>query len=199
MKLNQTFIVDSPLQVVWRAFENPQQLVGCLPGAQLSEPTGADELALTLKIKLGPITALFVGQGQVTFQPDTFEGVFKGQATDAKNNSRVKGRANFRLDEHQTDKTEVTVDIDFTITGTLAQFSRENIVRSLADQLTRDFAANLQQHLTSDETATKEGGPSVLTTGILPSPPRHESLNLMRLVWGSVTHWFRQLTGKGRS
>jgi hypothetical protein len=37
--------------------------------------------------------------------------------------------------------------VDYTITGTLAQFSREGIVRALAEQLTKQFADNLQARL----------------------------------------------------
>ena len=37
--------------------------------------------------------------------------------------------------------------MDYSITGTLAQFSREGIVRALAEQLTRQFADNLQARL----------------------------------------------------
>ena len=216
MKLNQSFVVDSPLPTVWQAFQKPEQLVGCLPGAELGESASADDLALTLKVKLGPISVRFVGNGQITFNEAQHEGVFQGQAADTKNNSRVKGIANFHLTENGQDRTEVSVAIDFTITGTLAQFSRENIVRSVADQLTRDFANNLQNRLQSDIVEpTNASTTTTTTTSSTHSPSCSASaanksasdasassapaLSVTALIWRTFTHWLRQVVRGDRS
>lgn len=204
MKLNQSFVIDSPLDAVWHAFQNPAQLADCLPGAQLDDTAEEENLALTLKVKLGPITARFAGHGHIAFNPDTHQGVFEGQAADTKNNSRVKGIADFRLCETETDATEVSVVVDFTISGTLAQFSRENIVRSLADQLTREFANNLQQRLQTQKLSsanhtsdTSANAPAGLDAG----RRKHvdQPLSVTKLIWQSFVHWIKQWSKAGRS
>jgi|GEM_PF-2329124 carbon monoxide dehydrogenase subunit G len=205
MKLNQSFVVNSPLSTVWLAFQNPAQLVDCLPGAQLDDSADPENLALTLKVKLGPITARFAGHGNISFDLDKHQGKFEGQAADTKNNSRVKGIADFTLRETETDATEVSVEIDFTISGTLAQFSRENIVRSLADQLTREFANNLQARLQTQESQTVNG--TLAPADDAASVPGSDSsrqhsnqpLSMTKLLWRSFLHWLKQLAKAGRS
>ena len=52
------------------------------------------------------------------------------QGTDRKSNSRVKGEAAFAVIEEGA-TTAVELSVSFSITGKLAQFSREGIVKAL--------------------------------------------------------------------
>ena len=149
MQLEQHFIVAVPLARVWEAFHDPELLVSCLPGASLRGPAEGSTLPLTFKVKLGPIAAAFAGTGELTLDDAGHRGALSGQAADGKSNSRVKGDAAFDLTAAEGG-TRVGVNVTFSITGSLAQFSREGIVRALADQLTRQFADNLQGVLAQD-------------------------------------------------
>ncbi|CAM4385865.1 SRPBCC family protein [Bordetella muralis] len=149
MKIEQSFDVAMPLATVWAAFHEPALLVQCLPGASLrGEPVG-DELPLLFKVKLGPIAAAFAGLGVLSLDEAGHSGEMTGQATDGKSNSRVKGAARFSVVSQDSAVTTVNVTVDFSITGSLAQFSREGIVRALGDQLTKQFAQNLQAMLST--------------------------------------------------
>ncbi|OZI45164.1 SRPBCC family protein [Bordetella genomosp. 4] len=149
MQIEQSFDVAMPLATVWAAFHEPALLVQCLPGASLrGEPIG-DELPLLFKVKLGPIAAAFAGLGSLSLDEAGHSGEMTGQATDGKSNSRVKGAARFAVVPKDSAVTTVNVTVDFSITGSLAQFSREGIVRALGDQLTKQFAQNLQAMLSA--------------------------------------------------
>jgi len=152
MQLEQHFIVAVPPARVWEAFHDPELLVSCLPGASLRGPAEGGTLPLMFKVKLGPIAAAFAGTGELTLDASAHRGTLSGQAADGKSNSRVKGDAAFDLTEADGG-TRVGVNLTFSITGSLAQFSREGIVRALADQLTRQFAENLQGVLANDALA----------------------------------------------
>ncbi len=66
---------------------------------------------------------------------------------DRKSSSRVKGVASFALEEAGAGETRVDVKVDYTIGGTLAQFSRGGIVKELATRMTEAFASNLKAKL----------------------------------------------------
>ena len=157
MLLEQRFSLAAPVDTVWQAFHDVGVLVECLPGASINGSAGpdADGIPLLFKVKLGPIAAGFAGRGQIAFDESAKSGSFSGSAVDAKTNSRVKGEARFATapaaDNAQA--TQVTLEVDYSITGTLAQFSREGIVRALAEQLTRQFADNLQARLPQNGSA----------------------------------------------
>ena len=135
MQLEQSFTLDAEPARVWQAFHDVRLLVECLPGASTQPgagPAEGAEIPLLFKVKLGPIAAGFAGQGQLTLDEGTQSGSFAGGAVDAKTNSRVKGQARFALlpDGTRNKGTRVTLTVDFTISGALAQFSREGIVRA---------------------------------------------------------------------
>ncbi|MGC3987998.1 MAG: SRPBCC family protein [Pseudorhodoferax sp.] len=149
MQLEQPFLLATEPARVWQAFHDVRLMVECLPGASIkpgAELVDGAEIPLLFKVKLGPIAAGFAGQGQLQLDEGTQSGSFAGGAVDAKTNSRVKGQARFALLPDAAG-TRVTLAVEFAVTGSLAQFSREGIVRALAEQLTRQFADNLQARL----------------------------------------------------
>jgi len=172
MQLEQHFIVAVPPARVWEAFHDPELLVSCLPGASLRGPAEGGTLPLMFKVKLGPIAAAFAGTGELTLDASAHRGALSGQAADGKSNSRVKGDAAFDLTEADGG-TRVGVNITFSITGSLAQFSREGIVRALADQLTRQFAENLQGVLADDALAQDEAPDAMSDTPHADTPHAH--------------------------
>ena len=146
MLLEQSFDLPVAPATAWPAFKDVDLLVQCLPGAALTGPAVDGQLPIRFDVKLGPIAAAFTGSGRVSLDEATQGGRFEGAATDRRTNSRVKGAADFKLAAEGAG-TRVTLLVDYSLTGTLAQFSRGAIVRELASALTSQFAANLAQRV----------------------------------------------------
>lgn len=155
MQLEQSFALPFPRALAWAAFKDIGMLVSCLPGAALSSPADADPLQIVFAVKLGPIAASFNGQGSVAYDDAVFSGSFSGSGADRKTNSRVKGEAKFSLSE-TAEGTEVSVVVDYALTGSLAQFSRGGIVKELAASITQQFAANLRARIAEVHTASAQ-------------------------------------------
>ncbi|WP_423822147.1 SRPBCC family protein [Salinisphaera sp. SPP-AMP-43] len=214
MNIEQRFTLDIPPEDVWQAFHDPALLVACLPGASLSEPAEDSRLKLQFQVKLGPITAAFNGEGELVLNNDQRSGQLEGRGVDRRSNSRVKGEAAFSVAPEGAG-TAVDLRIAFSITGKLAQFSREGIVQALAEQLTRDFAANLQQALqpepaaattaesasaparpqSESEPAQPAGEPVHTARHSRPVAARADSINTLQLVWRMLRSYFRRLFG----
>nr|WP_315594035.1 SRPBCC family protein [uncultured Cupriavidus sp.] len=190
MEIEQRFTLDAAPERVWQAFDDVRLLVNCLPGASIAADADADlsagNVPLLFKVKLGPIAAAFKGQGELQRDPAARTGAFSGSAVDGKTQSRVKGVARFALQPDDAGGTAVTVAVDYTITGALAQFSREGIVRALAEQLTRDFAQNLQAALPQGVAVDAVGEVPVTARPALHSP--NASIDL----WSVLKAWLRQ-------
>jgi carbon monoxide dehydrogenase subunit G len=151
MRLEQSFSLPFSRSAVWPAFADVPMLVSCMPGAALQgEPRpveyGAD-LDVLFTVKLGPITGAFQGQGAIRLDDAACAGTFSGGGADRKSGSRVKGEAKFTLVEAAPAETRVEVAVDYSLTGSLAQFSRGAIVKELAAAMTRDFAENLRARI----------------------------------------------------
>jgi carbon monoxide dehydrogenase subunit G len=147
MEIEQSFTVAYPLDDVWTSFHDTSGIVACLPGASLTAPPENGALKLAMTVKLGPIVASFAGDGEMTLDETGRRGSVSGGGVDRKSASRVKGVAAFALQAMSPAETRVDVKVDYTIAGTLAQFSRGGIVKELATRLTDAFAQNLKAKL----------------------------------------------------
>ena len=195
MQLEQRFSLPAAPDQAWAAFRDVPLLVACLPGATLTGSEADGAWPLRFDVKLGPIAAGFVGSGRASFDDATRAGRFDGSAADARTQSRVKGAASFRV-EAQDEGSVVVVGIDYTLTGSLAQFSRVGIVRELANALTAQFAARLATRLqqpTNEAPATSAVpavSPTTATAGS--TSPADAPLDAGSLLWALLhARWRR--------
>lgn len=202
MQLEQAFTLAAPIEPVWTAFHDVELLVDCLPGASIDPagtPADAQSVPLLFKVKLGPVAAAFAGQGRIALDDTARTGSFAGSAVDTRTSSRIKGEARFSVQPDADDarSTRVALTVDFTITGALAQFSREGIVRALADQLSRQFAEQLQARLPQAVPSVAEASEDGAATGHAPlapatvpaSRPNDNAIDL----WSLLKAWLRSL------
>jgi uncharacterized protein len=149
LEIQRSFHVPFAPAEVWRCFHDIESIVGCLPGAALSAPPDGGALMLTMTVKLGPIVATFSGQGTMTLDDAERRGSIAGTGSDRRSGSRIKGEAAFSLHDAATNPASTRVDIrvDYSIAGSLAQFSRGGLVQELAEKLTAQFSENLRGKL----------------------------------------------------
>jgi carbon monoxide dehydrogenase subunit G len=202
-ELTQSFVVPFPRAEVWRVFHQLDLVAGCMPGASLDKTDEAGRLRGEMRIKLGPIAAAFAGDADLQMDDDNWSGVIHGTGRDQKNNSRARADVRFGLAE-QDPGTRVDVTVDFTLTGTLAQFSRGAIVQGIAQRITDDFARNLasamqaQAEAVSLLPATPAEAPASPTppgSGAPAVAPAHE-LRLLGVLWSLFTGWLYRQVGR---
>ncbi len=154
MRIDQSFTLPFPRAKVWAMLAKAEDVAPCMPGAALTEPVQGKQLKGEIRVKLGPIAAAFRGEAEYERDDLAFKGVIRGAGRDAKGDSRAKGEVSYRLAEEIVGAaTRVDIEVDFALTGTLAQFSRADIVNDLAKRLTQDFARNLAAKLGEGATA----------------------------------------------
>ena len=152
MKIETEFSVPFAAAQVWAFFHDTARVVNCLPGAELSEAGEDGALKGRFRVKLGPIAAAFAGEGKVALDEAARTGAIEGAGSDRATGTRARGEARFALAE-TAEGTRVTVALDYTLAGALAQFGRGAIVENLAARLAGEFAANLERALSSDAPA----------------------------------------------
>jgi carbon monoxide dehydrogenase subunit G len=150
MKLEQSFTVAAPIEVVWDALVDVERIAPCLPGAEITGqgPDGAYEGSFT--VKLGPTTASYRGSLKMdSLDEASHTATMHAKGTD----KRGQGGANASIvSTLREEGGETTVDVitDFTITGRLARFGRGGMIEDISKRMMRDFAQCLQATLTSE-------------------------------------------------
>jgi carbon-monoxide dehydrogenase small subunit len=146
--LRQSFTVGHPRERVFAFFAQIDEVVACMPGAALTEAPRDGHVRGRLRIKLGPIAADFVGEAEVERDPARHRGAIRGRGRDSRTNSAASGEVSYALvEENAGAATRVEVEVGYTLTGALAQFSRSGIVNDLAERLIAAFARNLESRL----------------------------------------------------
>lgn len=182
-QIAQGFTVNFPRAQVWRMLADVERVVTCMPGAALTRPPEGGKIAGEMRVKLGPIVAAFAGEGELVMNDATYTGTIRGQGMDRKNNSRVRAEVEFKATE-QGAATRVDIAVDFSLTGTLAQFSRGALVEEITQRLSAEFARNLEARLAAATTPTGRPAEIPAKTG--------ETLNAGALAFAIIRDWIKR-------
>jgi carbon monoxide dehydrogenase subunit G len=143
--INKTFQIERPVKEVWDFLSDPHKIVTCVPGAKLTETIDDQNYKGTVIMKIGPVVTSFNGEIHLAHLDEaqhTMEITGKGVDT------KGKGSANMVLSGKLVDNgdqtTEVTNNMDISITGKLAQFGSRMIV-DVTDQVFKQFLNNLSR------------------------------------------------------
>ena len=195
MELQQSFTVPFAADQVWRSFHDIDAIVRCLPGAGLTEPPHDGRLALSMTVKLGPIVANFTGQGEMTLDETARSGRIVGGGSDRKSGSRVKGEASFSLhgENAPAAATRMDIRVEYSIAGSLAQFSRGGLVRELADKMIAQFGDNLRMKLDTDQmelaTTLSSRAATVPPVASTPAVPLDLGKTFWSMLIGRLKRW----------
>jgi len=185
--ITQSFILKEPLERAWLGFKDIELLAGCLPGAALTAPLSGSRVEGVLRIKLGPISASFAGEGEVRWDDAQHRGRVQGGGRDSASSSQARGEIEFALSATPEGGTRVDVQVGFSLAGPLAQFSRGAIVNDLAQRLTAEFARNLDARIAA--AARGEAGPAAAAAEL-----RAGAL-LLSVIWARIKRALRRLLG----
>src|SRR5579884_2914174 len=159
MKLEQSFEVAAPLERVWQALIDVEQVAPCLPGAAVTSRNEDGTYNGTFTVKIGPTTASYSGK---LVMEEVDEGdhhaTMNAQGTDKRGQGGATAKIVSRWEPVDDGHTRVSVDTDYRITGRLARFGRGGMIEDISERLLREFAQRLQGSLEGDAQAAQ--GPS---------------------------------------
>jgi carbon-monoxide dehydrogenase small subunit len=142
----------APPEQVQRVFDDIDLLVGCLPGAELTEHLGDDRYRGRARVAVGPIRLSFAGLAQVVDRdPDAHRLRVVGQGQDA---GGGRTQADIRLvAEQSADGARLRADADVYLTGRIAQFGRA-LAGDVSRRMFEQFAAAVQEAAISGSAPT---------------------------------------------
>ena len=166
MKLEQSFEVAAPIERVWAALIDLEQVAPCLPGATITGHDDDGTYRGEFTVKLGPTTANYRGTIRIeSADAETHTATLAARGSD----KRGQGGASAKIVNtlHATDAggTRVDAATDFTITGRLASFGRGGMIKDISNRLLRDFATCLQQRLAAEPAGALTGDEAAASAG----------------------------------
>ena len=148
MKLEQSFEVAAPIERVWSALIDLEQVAPCLPGAAI---TGRDDDGTyrgEFTVKLGPTTANYRGTIKIaSIDESTHTATLAAKGSDKRGQGGATATIVNTLAATDSGGTRVDAVTDFSITGRLASFGRGGMIKDISNRLMRDFASCLQARM----------------------------------------------------
>ncbi len=190
MKLQQAFRLARPRRDVWTVFQDVPAVASCLPGAEYLEQKDANRHAGKMSVKVGPFQAAFEGEADVQYDEASNAITMQGKGVDRKGASRGKMTMVCHLAEIP-EGTEVNVDADVQLSGTIAQFGRTGIIQDIASVLISDFVRNFEARVPAPDAAAQEAETAAAPAAAAEPKP----LSGFRLMWLSFLRTLRRLFG----
>ena len=163
MELVHDFTVPVPADQAWKLLIDVEKIAPCLPGAAVTSVDG-DAFEGGMKIKLGPISMTFKGDGELVEKDEAARRVvLKAKGRDAKGNGGAQATVTATLDEHDG-VTDVHVVTDLNVTGKAAQFGG-GVMKDVSNRMLGQFADNLSQLIQSGGAADAPDGPAAPNGG----------------------------------
>jgi carbon monoxide dehydrogenase subunit G len=187
MDITEQFVVAQPIESVWPLFQDVPELARCLPGAELTKDNGDGSYEGSVSVKLGPISASFVGKATVEFDHDAETIAIKGRGVDRSGGSQ--GRVDVGVDLVETDEahTSVTITAAVQLAGPIAQFGRTGLVNEVSKRLIDEFSDCVHAKL---DAASPEEAATVTASEV------HGFGLFVTSTWSVLTNWLKKLLGK---
>lgn len=151
MLIENSFEVAADPDRVFDFLQDANNVVTCMPGAELVEDLGDDSYAGRVRIKVGPVTAAYSGVAIVTRRDPTERvAVLRAEGKDTKGNGAAKAVATMRVTPTGTGST-VMLSTELSVSGKLAQFGR-GVMADVSNKMVGELATRVQAAITAANT-----------------------------------------------
>lgn len=216
MELQNSFTVTADPQTVWAHLLEVENLVPCMPGAELVETVDDTHWRGRLKIKFGPVALAFSGDVAMVERDDEQRRL---RLTGAGKDKGGRGSASADVvvavvPGPVAGSTTVEIAQDLKVAGQIASFGR-GMIADVSKTMTKQFADRLEARLTSEPEPTAGGGPAEVpeqqraagapaATAVRTTPREAQrdgaALSGFRIIWvvlaGFARRIGRRLTGR---
>jgi uncharacterized protein len=183
MKIEKSFELNHPRELVWTRMNDVRLVAQCLPGASIVEELGDGRYKGRMSVKVGPLAAAFDGEIAIESRPAEWTAIVSGKGADSRSSSRASGSMTYQLSEGSAPgATHVEVVSDINLAGSLAQFGKGAIMQEVANRITAEFVKNFEQALSA--------APGTVAGAATSSRTQPQALDAGNLFWSILRDRF---------
>ena len=167
MELQGERLMPASVDTTWAALNDPDALKACIAGCETLERTGADAYTAVVALRVGPVSARFKGNLQMTNvqSPNSYTINFDGQGGVA---GFGKGSADVALTPQGTG-TLLKYNARATVGGKMAQVGAR-LIDAAAGKITEDFFKAFEAHLQAASAPVAEGAAAAGPATVVAEP-----------------------------
>ncbi len=150
IKIEKTFQVKEPIEIVWAFLSDPKKVAPCVPGAQITEQVDDSHYKGSISVKVGPAVTDFKGEVQLMrldSQEHVMEMTAKGQDVRGKGSASMKMTGSLRA--LPDGGTEVVSVSELNVVGILAQMGGR-VINEVSNIMFEKFSKSFQERLAQE-------------------------------------------------
>jgi carbon monoxide dehydrogenase subunit G len=191
MQIENSFSVGASPDAVFAFLLDVNRVVGCVPGAELSEVVDRDTFRGKVRIKVGPVTVSYNGTAHITSRDEQARtATLQAEGRETTGSGSARATTTMSVVPEGEGASAVTLATDFTVVGRVAQFGRgimEEVSRKLIGQMGECIRAQLEAEAVPESAAPAVAGaaavaPSPVQVGREPEGAPVDALALARSV-----------------
>ena len=181
----------------WTVLRDLKAVASCMPGAELTEQVDERSYKGTVKVKVGPASALFGGLVEVLEVDEVNKRMsLRGKGAD-KGGSSASMDLVATIEATPDGKSQLLGDAKVIVNGKFAQFGGRMMVQ-VSDVILAQFVENFRASAANVSTDSELAAASLDEAVAIPAAPaRQTELNGLAILWSLIKGWFRGLLGGG--
>lgn len=174
MQIENSFAVKAAPDRVYEFLLDVNNVVSCVPGAELSEVVDPNTFKGKVRIKVGPVTVSYNGTARITSRDaETRTATLEAEGRETTGSGSAQATTVMAVAADGESST-VTLTTDFTVVGRVAQFGRgimEDVSRHLVGQAAECIQSKLEAPPPSTAAADPPGAGAGASSAA-PAPPQ---------------------------
>jgi carbon monoxide dehydrogenase subunit G len=147
MQIENSFAVNAAPDRVYEFLLDVNNVVSCVPGAELSEVVDPSTFKGKVRIKVGPVTVSYNGTARITSRDaDSRTATLEAEGRETTGSGTAQATTIMAV-AAEGESSKVTLTTDFTVVGRVAQFGRgimEDVSRHLVGQAAECIQSKLE-------------------------------------------------------
>lgn len=173
MQIENSFAVNAAPDRVYSFLLDVNNVVSCVPGAELSEVVDPDTFKGKVRIKVGPVTVSYNGTARITSRDaDSRTATLEAEGRETTGSGTAQATTIMAV-AADGEASKVTLTTDFTVVGRIAQFGRgimEDVSRHLVGQAAECIQSKLEAPPPAAAPATQSSSPGTGPSFDAPAP-----------------------------
>src|SRR5881409_1212116 len=154
MQLENSFQVSAPPDKVFAYLLDINKVVGCVPGAELTEVVDESTFKGKVKVKVGPITVAYSGTARIAERDESERmATLSAEGRETTGPGSARASAQMRV-QTAGEHSLVTITTEYHVAGRVAQFGRgvmEDVSRRLIQEMATCIQADVEAAVARSE------------------------------------------------
>ena len=198
MQLENSFQVGAPPDKVFGYLLDVNKVVGCVPGAELTEVVDQTTFKGKVKVKVGPITVAYSGTARISERDDAHRSAtLSADGRETTGSGSARATATMKV-QPAGEGSLVEIITEYHVAGRVAQFGR-GVMEDVSKRLIKDMATCIQTNLEAADPPPDDAATDVSAAIERSAPPAQPAtakpVNALELFWHLVKVRLARLFG----